>query len=203
VLFPARFWPGLADGSVTVAFRRWKRPTVKPGGTLQTRGGLLGIDEVTPIDIGEITDADARAAGFATPADVIAALRPDGVLHRVRFHRVGDDPRVELRQRDAIDDRELEEVQRALGRLPWSMPVLQLIAERPAVVSTELAEVLGLERLPFKQRVRRLKALGLTESLEVGYRLSPRGEAVLARLAATSRGRPEDGGRRATTTADG
>jgi hypothetical protein len=28
--------------------------------------------------------------------------------------------------------------------------------------------------------VRKLKALGLTESLEIGYRLSPHGEALLA-----------------------
>jgi hypothetical protein len=43
-----------------------------------------------------------------------------------------------------------------------------------------LAEAAGQERLAFKTRVRRLKALGLTESLEVGYRLSPRGRAFLA-----------------------
>jgi len=30
--------------------------------------------------------------------------------------------------------------------------------------------------------VRKLKELGLTESLEVGYRLSPRGRALLERL---------------------
>jgi ribosomal protein S19E (S16A) len=34
----------------------------------------------------------------------------------------------------------------------------------------------------FKRRVRQLKELGLTESLEVGYRLSPRGRAVLEHL---------------------
>jgi len=34
----------------------------------------------------------------------------------------------------------------------------------------------------FKRRVRQLKELGLTESLEVGYRLSPRGRAVLKDL---------------------
>jgi DNA-binding Lrp family transcriptional regulator len=47
------------------------------------------------------------------------------------------------------------------------------------VVSTELSERIGLERAEFKNRVRKLKALGLTLSLDVGYRLSPRGEAVL------------------------
>jgi predicted transcriptional regulator len=49
-------------------------------------------------------------------------------------------------------------------------------------VSTELAKALGAERFAFKQDVRKLKELGLTESLEVGYRLSPRGEAVVHKL---------------------
>ena len=50
--------------------------------------------------------------------------------------------------------------------------------------AADLAPLLGRERLPFKRDVRKLKELGLTESLEVGYRLSPRGRAVLDRLAA-------------------
>jgi hypothetical protein len=45
---------------------------------------------------------------------------------------------------------------------------------------------MGSETLPFKLRVRKLKELGLTESLEVGYRLSPRGKAVLQHLAIES-----------------
>ena len=45
---------------------------------------------------------------------------------------------------------------------------------------TSFAE--GLEKDVFKPRVRRLKELGLTESLEVGYRLSPRGEDALTQL---------------------
>ena len=59
---------------------------------------------------------------------------------------------------------------------------LRLIARYPAVVSTELARHAGKERMVFKVDVRKLKELGLTESLEVGYRLSPRGEAVLRSL---------------------
>jgi hypothetical protein len=36
--------------------------------------------------------------------------------------------------------------------------------------------------MPFKLDVRKLKELGLTESLRPGYRLSPRGETVLGWL---------------------
>ena len=49
-------------------------------------------------------------------------------------------------------------------------------------MSTELAAELGRDRPSFKLDVRKLKALGLTESLDVGYRLSPRGLAVLAAI---------------------
>ena len=55
----------------------------------------------------------------------------------------------------------------------------QLIGDRPAVRAGDLADDLGRERLSFKTDVRKLKALGLTESLTVGYRLSPRGRAFL------------------------
>ena len=182
MLFPQRLWAGLEDGSVTVAFRRWRRASVKVGGTLQSPGGLLAIDEITAIEPDEVTDEDAAAAGHPDREGALAALRPEGQLVRVRFHRVGDDPRIALRQRTELAADELGVVVGALARLDWAHATLRLIAERPGVVSTELAPELGLERLPFKQRVRRLKALGLTESLQVGYRLSPRGETVLARL---------------------
>jgi Mn-dependent DtxR family transcriptional regulator len=60
--------------------------------------------------------------------------------------------------------------------------VLELIRDRPEVRAPDLAASLGRETQPFKRDVRKLKELGLTESLERGYRLSPRGRAVLARL---------------------
>jgi hypothetical protein len=180
-LFNHQVWAGLSDGSVTVAFRRWKRPTVKAGGTLQSPGGLLAIDEVEPIYPEDVTDGDARAAGYAGRAAALANLRPDGQLYRVRFHRIGDDPRIELRQRTSFDDDELSEVVGAVARLPWARTILRLIEGNPGVVSTDLAPQVGLDRARFKDGVRRLKALGLTESLDVGYRLSPRGAALLSR----------------------
>lgn len=182
MLFPARLWPGLADGTVTVAFRRWRRPTVKRSGTLQSPAGVLGIDEVVRLSPEEVTDEDARAAGHRDRDDALAGLRPDGDLYRVRFHRVGDDPRLALRQRVDLGGPELEALRVRLDRLAWAGPTLRIIAEHPATVSTDLAVLLGVERTTLKQRVRRLKALGLTESLEVGYRLSPRGHAVVALL---------------------
>ncbi len=64
------------------------------------------------------------------------------------------------------------------------MDVLQTIQARPAVRAPDLAASFGRETAPFKLDVRKLKALGLTISLPVGYRLSPRGEAFLRGSAA-------------------
>jgi hypothetical protein len=184
MLFRQETLRGIEAGEVTLAFRRWRRPTVKAGGTLRTRVGVLAIDSVEPVDEGSISDADARRAGSAGRADLIRRLRPEGTLYRVEFRLAGPDPRIALRERADLDDAERSAIDARLARLdaasrhgPWTARVLDLIAERPATRAPDLAAELGRETAPFKADVRKLKELGLTESLERGYRLSPRGRA--------------------------
>jgi len=181
VLLPVDALRGIAAGEITVAFRRWKRPTVRAGGTLTTRVGVLAIDAVEPVD--DVDEEGAKRAGFADAAAARARLRPEGTLYRVTFHLAGPDPRIALRERSQLGAAEVEEISKRLARMDahgaWTMQTLEAIAERPATRAADLAEALGQERLPFKANVRKLKALGLTESLEVGYRLSPRGRAYL------------------------
>ena len=193
VLFPQRFHAGLADGSVTLAFRRWRRPAAKAGGRQRTPVGELAIDAVDPVALDDITDADARRAGYADLDELLTELarHPEGTLYRIELHLAGADPRVALRQQADLSDEDWHTLAARLARLdrssrhgPWTARVLRLIAERPAVRAGDLAASLGREKAPFKVDVRKLKEMGLTESLEVGYRLSPRGVAVLARLTA-------------------
>ena len=202
MLFKQHLWGGIADGTVTVAFRRWKRPTVKTGGTLRTPAGMIAFDAVEPIEESEITTEDARRAGFEDRAEVLAALRygEDRRLYRVRFHRTGPDPRIELRDRSELSAAELAEVVARLDRLDtsstdlaWTRSTLALIAAHPGRVARDLAAELGSEVVPFKRRVRSLKELGLTESLPVGYRLSPRGQVVWDHVAGPPGSRLEDG----------
>jgi len=177
----------IAAGEITVAFRRQKRPTVKPGGTLTTRAGVLAIESVRAVDPERITKADARRAGFRDPDGVRAALRPGPEpVYRIAFHVAGPDPRIALREDAALDPAARAALAARLARLdaasrhgPWTERILRAIEHAPGVRAGDLAEELGRERLAFKADVRKLKALGLTESLEVGYRLSPRGRAYL------------------------
>ncbi len=62
----------------------------------------------------------------------------------------------------------------------WTCRILGLIHEKSGERAAGLAKEMGMDKPAFKANVRKLKGLALTESLKVGYRLSPRGEAVLA-----------------------
>lgn len=109
-------------------------------------------------------------------------------VYRVHLSWVGEDPRLALRV--AVPDADdLATLAAAVAQLdagkrtgPWTRPILEWIRDHPGVISTELAALLGREVAPMKADIRRLKALGLTESLRVGYRLSPRGLAYLESL---------------------
>lgn len=188
MLFPVALHPAIRDGSVTIAYRRWKWPTVVAGGTLLSPVGLLAIDAVDVVDEGELTEHEARAAGSASLEELRRTLRsgPDRSLHRIRFHLAGDDPRVALRADDDLDPAARVEIEERLGRWdrasaggPWTSATLRAIAAAPGTPSRLLAPELDVDQPTFKRRVRQLKGLGLTESLEVGYRLSPRGRRLL------------------------
>ena len=179
----------IRDGEVTLQFRRGKRPTVKSGGTLLTKVGQLAIDAVDVVDADRITGADARRAGYADADALRSDLSDrDGAVYRVRVRLSGEDPRAALRAEvptgaalEALADK-VRGFDRRSKSGAWAVAALQAIAAQPAVRAGDLAEDASMERKDFKARVRKLKALGLTESLEVGYQLSPRGRAVLHHL---------------------
>jgi hypothetical protein len=194
VLFQARFWPLVADGSVTVTFRRWKRRNVVAGHRYRTGHRIVGrimieVDDVREVDPAGITRADARRAGFPDAETLVAQLRGDPELpvYRIAFHVVDEpDPRSVLASSDDLTaddraeiDRRLDRLDRASSHGAWTRATLAVIAARPATRAADLAAGFGREMQPFKTDVRKLKNLGLTESLEVGYRLSPRGRAYL------------------------
>lgn len=188
MLFKQRLWVGLADGTVTVTFRRWRRAQARPGGRYRTPAGVLEVDAVAVVEPEDVTDADARRAGYEGRDTLMRELDryPEGDLYRIEFHHAGADPRQALREDaelsaddwDRIVDR-LDRLDRASRQGPWTRQVLALVDERPAERAAELAEDAGRDRDSFKRDVRKLKEMGLTESLGTGYRLSPRGRAVL------------------------
>jgi hypothetical protein len=186
MLFEQRFWAGMADGSVTLTYRRWKAPRAVAGRRHRVVGGMIEIDDVRVVPAGSVTEADARTAGYADVGALLDDLRGDpGLpLYRIAFHHAGSDPRDTLAADASLTAADRAELDRRLDRLdaasshgPWTADTLALIAAQPGVRAGDLAAELGREREPFKIDVRKLKNLGLTISLEIGYELSPRGQA--------------------------
>ncbi len=180
----------IASGEIDLAFRRWKRPTVRAGGTLTTAVGLLAIDAVDVVEPGSISSKDAARAGYASKSALTAQLtrRGEHPVYRVRLRLAGPDPRVALRNDADLEPADISAIDARLARLDtaspvgeWTAKTLQAIRARPATLAAELAGSVGMQRDRFKRNVRKLKALGLTESLERGYRLSPRGQTYLRR----------------------
>jgi len=192
MLFRANILAGVATGEIRLAFRRWRRPTVKAGGRLRTGVGELAIESVDPVDPVSIGAAEAALAGHASLAALRRELdaRPEGTVYRIAFRLARPDPHIALRGDAHPDAATVDDIRRRLDRLdrasrhgPWTRAVLELVAAHPARRASDLAAMHGMETAPFKRDVRKLKELGLTESLDVGYRLSPRGRATLAALA--------------------
>jgi predicted metal-dependent enzyme (double-stranded beta helix superfamily) len=192
VLFERRLREGIGEGRIVLTFRRWNRCQVVAGHRYRTGSDIIEVDAVDLVTAQDIDAGQASEAGCATVKELVADLRGDEKtpLYRVRFHRVDEpDPRDELAAQSELTSRELAALTAQLTRMdnsgsrgPWTSAVLTQIADHPATVSTVLAGALGWERQDFKLHVRRLKQLGLTISLDVGYRLSPRGEAYLQHI---------------------
>jgi hypothetical protein len=194
VLFERKLREGIHAGLIVVAFRRWRRCQVVSGHRYRTGLDLVEVESVDVVRPADIDSQQATEAGYAAVEDLLNDLRGDASLplYRIRLRRVAEpDPRQVLAAAAGLTAAEFASLSARLARLdrsgrhgPWTMAVLTLIAERPEIVSTLLADAMGWERQDFKLQVRKLKELGLTISLDIGYRLSPRGEAYLQRATA-------------------
>ncbi|MGH3347384.1 MAG: hypothetical protein ACRDO4_10410 [Nocardioides sp.] len=177
----------IKNGELDLAFRRWDRPRVKVGTRMRTGVGLIEVISVERTPVSRLRAEDALRAGAASLTALKGALshRTDRTVYRVGLRYAGADPRETLREQ-VPGEEEIREMRTWLDRLdaasrtgPWTGATLEIIDRSPGVRAPDLAAELGRETPEFKTDVRKLKEKGLTESLAIGYRLSPRGEAVL------------------------
>jgi hypothetical protein len=200
LLFQKRFHEGLVGGSVTVTFRRWEKPHVRAGGRYRCHPiGVLEVDKIEKVRIADITASDAKRSGFESREALLeyiasgpgGAIDEETELFRVELHHGGDGDRVEIALVEDLSAEEVETIAKKLERMDakgaWTLRTLRLIEKHPQVAASQLAKRLGRETAPFKVDVRKLKKLGLTQSFEVGYEISPRGKAYLKAIAPRKR----------------
>lgn len=193
LLFHKRFHAGIVDGAVRLTFRLWDKPHVKAGGRYRVHPiGVVEVNSVEPLTVGQISEADAKAGGFQSRDELLAYLAPVAKVKltdatkvfRVGFVHGGDGDRVAIALDTEISADALADLEKRVGRLErqgkWVRRVMELIEKHMRVAASALAKKLKRETEPFKIDVRKLKKLGLTQSFEVGYEVSPRGRAFLA-----------------------
>jgi hypothetical protein len=188
LLFQKRFHQGLVSGAVTLTFRRWDKPHVKVGGRYRCHPiGVLEVDRVERVPTSAITNDDANRAGFGDRDELLAYIasardRPlETEVYRVELHWGGDGDRVPIALATELSREDVAALTEKLAKLgPWTQKTLALIEKNPRVAASQLAKKLHRETAPFKADVVKLKKLGLTQSFEVGYEISPRGRAYMA-----------------------
>jgi hypothetical protein len=201
----------VARGQITVTFRLWKTAKVRAGKLYPTGFGTIEVEDVQVIPAALVTKKDVRPSGCASIAAIWdlagehtrTQVGPDTLLHRVQFRFLGDVPPDSARA--PVEDLEklaarLEKMDRLSSRGAWTIQILRFIEAAPHVPARVLAADLGWQTLDFKAHVRRLKALGLTISHEVGYELSDLGRRYLASPSAITRRLPSTSARRSPRT---
>lgn len=178
---------GIANGSITLVLRRWDVPRVRAGGTQRTMAGTIRIDDVTEYAGGHrVTAAQARDAGYPNAATAQQDLDRSSARHTyaIAVSYLAPDERTDLAADDRLSAADVDAIAARLQRWdtasqPWTRRYLELISANEAVRAPDLADRVGVDVPRFKRRVRQLKSVDLTISLDVGYRLSPRGRAFL------------------------
>lgn len=182
----------IGEGVVTTAYRRWAKPGVKPGSTLLTAVGVLQVISVKEIAYDSITDNDIQKAGLKSRAQLDKELtfKNEGTLYKITFCLQGEDPRLALRMDTNITAGDFEQLKTRLEKMdktskygPWTKIILKLIAEHPGKHAIFFADKLDMEKDWLKLHIRKLKNLGLTISLPVGYEIAPRGRTFMEMLA--------------------
>lgn len=188
MLFKQKHLEGIKAGDISLAFRKWKKLSVSAGSLIKTSVGVIKINSTKQISLSEITDPDAAKAGFANAQALVQLLesQKEGLIYKIEVSFDSEDPRVELRETESLEEEDFETLKAALDNLDkfskvgkWTTKTLQVIQENPKMKAADLAVKAKKEKEWLKLNVRKLKGLGLTISHEPGYTLSPRGEEYL------------------------
>ncbi|HXY26647.1 MAG TPA: ASCH domain-containing protein [Acidimicrobiales bacterium] len=79
-------------GDLTVTFRLWRRPKVKPDGIYRVGNGRIEVDSVEMMPFSAIDEADIRRAGEADLESLrrraahAGPIHDDTLLYRIEFH---------------------------------------------------------------------------------------------------------------------
>ena len=191
MIFKLSHLEGIKAGKITLAFRKWKKPTVRKGSLIKTEIAVVEIVDVCEAQLHDISNSYAVNAGFDILKNLIKAIDSvqDGTLYKIKVRYYSEDPRIALREHTAVPEHDFQLLKKKLERLdnhstmgPWTLTVLKAIGDNPKLRAADLAKKLDMQKDELKINIRKLKNLGITISHEVGYTISPLGEFFLRKI---------------------
>lgn len=191
MLFKEIHLSGIKSGKITLAFRKWKKASVKIGCLLHTSIGLLEIHKIEPIHENDITNEDALKAGFADKPELLKSFTQNstGTIFKISVGYHSADPRIKLREQTKLSEQQFTDLKKKLERLDnqskqghWTRTILLTIKDNPNLHAIGIAKLTGFEKEWLKLNIRKLKNLGLTISHNVGYELSTFGKIFIQSL---------------------
>lgn len=188
MLFKEIHLQGIQSRKITLAFRKWKKASVKEGSLLHTSVGLIEINKIEPVNENHITEQDALNAGFADKTQLLKSFTHNslGTIFKISVSYHSADPRINLREQAKLTVQEFADIKKKLERLDqhskqghWTEKVLLAIKDNPNLHAIGIAKLTGFEKEWLKLNIRKLKNLGLTISHTVGYEISTLGNVYL------------------------
>ena len=188
MLFKEKDLDGIKSGKISLSFRNWKKLSVNVGSEIKTSVGVIKIGSIREVQLSDITDEDAIAAGFASAKSLTGLLmsQKEGQIYKIAVSFLKENQTIELRASSIINEEQFNEIKAALDNLDkfskvgkWTTKTLLAIKGNPKMKAADLAVIAKKEKEWLKLNVRKLKALGLTISHEPGYTLSATGDAYL------------------------
>jgi hypothetical protein len=95
MMFSQDLRDAVTSGDITVSFRLWRRPKVKPGGRYPVGPAQIEVDSVELMPFAAITPDDVRRSGerdlesLRQRAAHAGPIADDTLLYRVEFHLSG------------------------------------------------------------------------------------------------------------------
>ena len=188
MLYKQKDLDGIKSGKISLSFRNWKKLSVNVGSEIKTSVGVIKIGSIREVQLSDITDEDAIAAGFASAKSLTGLLmsQKEGQIYKIAVSFLKENQTIELRASSIINEEQFNEIKAALDNLDkfskvgkWTTKTLLAIKGNPKMKAADLAVIAKKEKEWLKLNVRKLKALGLTISHEPGYTLSATGDAYL------------------------
>lgn len=191
MLFKQAYLGKIKSGKINLAFRKWKRPSVKKGSLIKTTIGQVEIVDIVKTRLSDITPEEALNAGFEGLENLIKTLNAvkEGDIYKIHVRYHSPDPRIGLRAQTELTAAGFDNLRSKLERLDkyskqgaWTLDILKAIHDNPQLKAADLAIKTGKEKEWLKLNIRKLKNLGLTISHNPGYTISPLGKVFLSRF---------------------